>query len=316
MAAAYIGPMLYGGFTTSTRSHPLISQTGVIRSDRFRRPSTNCSEGQLALYGMKFGWPYCIFAKEYDLRIASANAWAIRSPMKQTWIVDRLEELGRTQAELARFMKMPPPRISEIVSGRRKIQINEFPRLIEFLGIGSADAMLKISGGAEAHVPEYLIQPAEPVPMDIEPFEFHGELYAPIPVFNIRASGVPGTLSEHAAPKYEHLFRLDWLRNLTDAPLGLLAVIQVSGDDMEPTLRQGDDILIDRRQTRIGTDGIYVYAQAEGQELFVKRFQRSAKSRFIAIRSDNPSYAIETGVSDEDISVIGRAIWIGRHLGG
>ncbi len=236
--------------------------------------------------------------------------------MKQTWIVDRLEELGRTQAELARFMGMPPPRISEIISGRRKIQIHEFPRLIEFLGIGGADAMMKISGGSEQQVPDYLIEPAEPAEREIEPFEFHGEFYAPIPVFDIRASGGPGAFNEDSLPLHDHLFRMQWLRSVTNTPVGLLAVIQVSGDSMEPTLRQGDHILVDRNQTRIGPDGIYVYSQTGEGHLWVKRCQRSSKTKLITIRSDNPLYASETGIADDDIKVIGRVIWVGRHIGG
>jgi SOS-response transcriptional repressor LexA len=236
--------------------------------------------------------------------------------MKQTWIVDRLEELGRTQAELARFMSMPPPRISEIVSGRRKIQINEFPRLIEFLGISGADAMAKISSSGAQHVPAYPEESITPKAPGFALVNFRGESYTPVPVYDIRTPAGSAALSNGSAPLHHHLFTTQSLRNFTDAPPELLAVTQVSGDGMEPTLRQGDDILIDRRQTRIGTDGIYAYTQADGGELLVKRFQRSAKSKFITIRSDNPRYDIETGISDDDISVIGRVIWIGRHIGG
>lgn len=236
--------------------------------------------------------------------------------MKQTWIVDRLEELGRTQAELARFMKMPPPRISEIISGRRKIQIEEFPLLIEFLGVGGAEAMKNIARRAELTIADYAAEPALPKPRPIEPIEFAGDSYTPIPEYDIRLSGGSAALNAGTVPSHHYLFRTRSLQNLTDASPDLLAVIQVSGDGMEPTLRQGDDVLIDRRQTHIGTDGIYVYAQANSHELLVKRFQRSAKSKFITIRSDNPNYDIETGVSDDDISVVGRVIWIGRHLGG
>jgi len=63
-------------------------------------------------------------------------------------------------------------------------------------------------------------------------------------------------------------------------------------------------------------DSGYVYAQTGEGHLWVKRCQRSSKTKLITIRSDNPLYASETGIGDDDIKVIGRVIWVGRHIGG
>jgi phage repressor protein C with HTH and peptisase S24 domain len=83
---------------------------------------------------------------------------------------------------------------------------------------------------------------------------------------------------------------------------------------MEPTLRQGDKVLVDFGQTRPGRkDGIYVLRSDDG--LQVKRIQTNLASRTLSILSDNPLYEPLRDIQADMITVIGRVIWLGRQVG-
>lgn len=92
-----------------------------------------------------------------------------------------------------------------------------------------------------------------------------------------------------------------------------LALIQVKGDSMEPTLKSDDLILTDISQSHIGDDSIYVLQLQN--DLVLKRIQRKINGSVI-IKSDNPIYGEE--ILDESaaqsLPVVGRVIWYGRRL--
>jgi phage repressor protein C with HTH and peptisase S24 domain len=78
---------------------------------------------------------------------------------------------------------------------------------------------------------------------------------------------------------------------------------------MEPTLRDGDEILVDRT-LRALRDGIHVVRL--GDSLLVKRIDVSRPGLVVLI-SDNPAYPpVECGA--RDVEVIGRVVWKGGRI--
>lgn len=143
----------------------------------------------------------------------------------------------------------------------------------------------------------------------IDDFEF-------LPVYDARAAAGYGCINEDTPePLHFNAYRLDWLRRVTSAPPSQLAVIRVAGDSNWPTLHDGDHVLIDRSVTRCSRDGLYVIRLLQEDEVMVKRLARDPKTKTLAIKSDNTEYPSFDGVSDDDISVIGRVIWLGRCVG-
>ena len=107
-------------------------------------------------------------------------------------------------------------------------------------------------------------------------------------------------------------FRTEWLRqNFTAAPADL-ALLDIRGDSMEPTLADGDMVLIDR--TRTGqASGIYVL-NISG-ELVAKRLILQPGGT-VEIRSDNPLYGARV-VADaalDQLVVVGRVVWHARKM--
>jgi Peptidase S24-like len=133
-----------------------------------------------------------------------------------------------------------------------------------------------------------------------------------VPRLEVGASAGPGALGADDAPLGQIGFETRWLRQLTANP-GALSIIQVSGDSMNPTLADGDDILVDRADAaeRI-RDGIYVLRVDES--LIVKRLAINPAQRSFTVRSDNAAYPAWNDVNPDGIDIVGRVIWTGRRI--
>lgn len=125
----------------------------------------------------------------------------------------------------------------------------------------------------------------------------------------IEASAGAGSLIDNEFVKGKIAFVRKWLRHVGLDPKQL-NVISVRGDSMEPSLSDGDIILIDRRDTNPRSGGVYVLNLDGG--LLVKRVQRLLNGDFKII-SDNPRYEPETvPASQLDlVRIIGRVVWHG-----
>jgi phage repressor protein C with HTH and peptisase S24 domain len=78
-----------------------------------------------------------------------------------------------------------------------------------------------------------------------------------------------------------------WLPNATDqAPIGQYRWCVASTDTMEPTIRRGDDMLVDTSVTTFVDDGVYVVA---GASIVIARVRRLHNGG-AALHFDNPKY--------------------------
>lgn len=103
-------------------------------------------------------------------------------------------------------------------------------------------------------------------------------------------------------------FSAGWLRSM-GLQVDMLSAIAVQGDSMEPTLRDGDEILVDRTPRPL-RDGIHVVRLEDN--LLVKRID-SGRPGVLVLLSDNPAYRpIEC--RPEDVQVIGRVVWKGGRI--
>lgn len=135
----------------------------------------------------------------------------------------------------------------------------------------------------------------------------------PVPQYAIQASAGGGSLVE-AEPIEQHLtLSREWLAREGIASNDLIG-IYAQGDSMEPTITNGDSLLIDRDRNMIGSDGGIYVINYEG-ELFVKRVQKLLDGR-IAVTSDNKNHmSIEISKHDlERLKIIGRVVWFGRKM--
>ncbi len=108
-------------------------------------------------------------------------------------------------------------------------------------------------------------------------------------------------------------FKEEWVQNFLRVPRKDLALLSVKGDSMNPTLNDGDMILVDLRSDRIDDSAIYVLEFDDA--LLVKRIQRKLDGS-VVIKSDNQLYEPEVLQKDraETLRVIGRVVWSGRRM--
>ncbi|MBF0125703.1 MAG: helix-turn-helix transcriptional regulator [Magnetococcales bacterium] len=90
-------------------------------------------------------------------------------------------------------------------------------------------------------------------------------------------------------------------------------LLAVQGDGMEPTLRTGDLLLVERNRVDVERDGVYLL-EIHGA-LLPKRLQRTQDGGLL-ISNDNPAYGKERISRDgrERLKIAGRVVWVGRTL--
>ena len=218
------------------------------------------------------------------------------------------EALGMTQVVLARSVGVSQQAVMELEAGRAKGTKHsaKFARALgqDAMWIEIGEGRMREPGKAARAAQKAASAPRVPIPPDN---------YERIPVFDIRAAGDAGALAQDASPIAYTMFDLDWLRALTRSHLSKLAVVQVAGDSMEPTLCSGDRALIDTAQINLRREGIYVMRIDD--TAMVKRVTMHPKSKRVTLRSDNPRYETYPDLDPDRLQVAGRVIWIGRTLG-
>ena len=191
------------------------------------------------------------------------------------------ELIGRNSTYLQQFIRKGSP---------RKLEETDRRTLARFFGVDEAEL-----GAPEENSSDPVVKPQR------------GE-WIDVPRLPLGASAGPGTLAFEEAPIGAFRFSARWLREQGLDPRALSA-IRVEGDSMEGTLRDGDEILVDRTMRPL-RDGIHVVRT--GDALLVKRLDLG-RPGVVTLVSDNPAYRpIE--LPPEEVQVIGRVVWKSGRL--
>lgn len=134
-----------------------------------------------------------------------------------------------------------------------------------------------------------------------------------VPRYEVHASAGHGAVI-HSEQIVDYLaFRADWIHTALGVTQKDLALIEVHGDSMEPTLSNGDLILLDMRHGKVMDNSVYAIQLNGG--LLVKRIQRKLNGSII-VKSDNPRYEPESldPTEADQLRVVGRVVWAGRRM--
>lgn len=134
-----------------------------------------------------------------------------------------------------------------------------------------------------------------------------------LPRLNVKLSAGGGSLLDE--PNIAELVPLpkSWIRKLVPhTPTKQLALAQVEGDSMEPTITEGNDVLLDLGISEVSDNAIYALRYAD--MIVIKRLQRMKDG--IRVISDNPSYGDEfiPAIETDQLQVIGRVKWALQQL--
>lgn len=198
---------------------------------------------------------------------------------------------GASLAQLSALIDRNPSYLQQFVrkGSPRKLEEGDRRRLAEFFGVTESE----LGGREEKNVTSGRIQRAD---------------WVDVPRLALGASAGPGAFPAGEGPIGAFRFAARWLRGQGLDP-AMLSAIAVAGDSMEPTLRDGDEILVDKTPRPL-RDGIHVVRLDEA--LLVKRVEL-LRGGHVALASDNPAYrTIEVPMGE--IGVVGRVVWKSGRL--
>ncbi|RIV76735.1 LexA family transcriptional regulator [Pelagerythrobacter aerophilus] len=202
-------------------------------------------------------------------------------------LIELARERGASLAGLSQLIGRNPTYLQQFVrkGSPRKLEEEDRRTLAEFFGVAESE----------------LGAPADK--------SYVGPLvdWVEVPRLSLDASAGPGALGAQEIPFDAFRFSPRWLREMGLEGADLTA-IRVEGDSMEPLLRSGDEIFVDRNKR--GHEGIHVVRI--GDALHVKQLQASAPGR-IALISLNKAYA-PIDLAREEVEVIGRVVWKGGRV--
>lgn len=190
-------------------------------------------------------------------------------------------------------------RIGNYEKDRREPSISDLIKIAEALGVSAAQLILEagygIAGGS---------------------LQYQSDDFVIIDQYTAAGSAGNGHMNDHVEINGGLAFKRAWLLRQGLNPENL-HVIYARGMSMEPTILDGDVVLMDASQTQPHNGKIYVIRRPDG-ELLIKRLVHSITGRWI-IRSDNDDkrqFPDEEIAADDmaGLTILGRIIWHGGAL--
>jgi len=214
-------------------------------------------------------------------------------------VSERLEELGTNAFAVERSAGLPEDAVRSILRRGKKAgtSLNRAQDVCRALGLELYIGKPRQAGRVEV--------------ID------RAENYAHIPLHSACLSAGNGTVNTTEEIVGALAFRRDWLRKMSVDP-SRAALARAFGDSMEPSIFDGDMLLIDLAQTSPpslskgdrGARRSPVFALLDDGEAKVKRIHR-ADAHLAVLMSDNPDYP-PTYARTETLKIIGKVVWWGH----
>ncbi|MFS6937884.1 S24 family peptidase [Neisseria animaloris] len=191
-----------------------------------------------------------------------------------TRIRQRLDDLNKSQADLAKYCKVKPPSVSKWLNGTTKILAGQnLLRAAEFL---ECDPDWLASGKGFWSIKKELPIKSESIsPFTIKMLDNNDLNYVIVNTSDIQANI---SYIEYTEDQYRRLFS-------SKAPEEL-RITNLKVDNMSGTLEPGDLVFIDISIKKYDGDGIYLFSV--GNHLHLKRLQMAGSS--LLVISDNKQY--------------------------
>lgn len=214
-------------------------------------------------------------------------------------IQERLAKLGISQAELARRVKVAQPTINALIKG----------------GSATSKHLHRIAAELETS-PAYLAgETDDDAPVSLPPSALDALTekldLALVPQLELGYSMGAGAIFDQYEQRGVVPFQRAWLRSMMRGAVADLFVARGEGDSMQPTILDGDIVLIDTAQRDIRQQD-RIWAVAYGDLGMVKRVRRRPDGSYLLLSDNATVPPIEC--ADEEMHVVGRVIWIGRRI--
>lgn len=217
-------------------------------------------------------------------------------------IIKLRKSKGFTQKRLAEKLSISVPTMNHYETGKR---------------VPGSDLLARLAKVLECNPGWLLIGEGEMQIHDgTSPRSTHTSMgdFVLVPRYNIETSDKEGS-SISSEQIVDHLaFKADWVHKELDTKPENLILVHSIGDTMEPTIRSGDLILIDRSQSQVKSEGIYLINLEDG--LMVKRVEWLLDDS-VVIRGDNKLVSREQILPSKELEklhILGRVVWVGSKI--
>lgn len=213
-------------------------------------------------------------------------------------VAARIEELGLTRSEVAKRTGMSQPSITRLITGATR----ETGKLFELANALETSAEYLIGRSSDS-TPSGLQDRRLPFKGEQRVLDRGDEVY--IPQIDLRY-GMGGTFLDQPVESETFSFSRAWLRYFTDVSPEKLRWIRGVGNSMEPTISDGEPLLVQLGALMTVSDLIWVFAY--GEIGMIKRLRpRPGPEGCVEVLSDNPSVPSFTAF-DGEIHLIGRVL--------
>lgn len=214
-------------------------------------------------------------------------------------IKERLASLGMSQSELARRVKLSQPTINALIKGD-----NAGSKHLHRIAAELETSPAYLAGETDDDAPVTI------APSALDALAEKMDL-AVVPELELGYSMGGGAIFDQYEQKGVVPFQRSWLRSMMRGAIADLFVARGDGDSMQPTILDGDIVLIDTAQRDIRQQD-RIWAIAYGDLGMIKRVRRRPSGDYLLL-SDNATVP-PVECADEEMHVVGRVIWIGRRI--
>lgn len=222
------------------------------------------------------------------------------------WVRAARKHKDWTQEQLGDAMGVTKGNVSGWENGRHEPGYSQLARIAQITGF----PLSQMDVGARPPQPggPSAVAGLEPIlawehPDDLPPGEF---VMVPRLDVHLSAGGGSEQVAVDLVKDNPQAFRADWIRDRRLKP-GKLAAMSATGESMEPTIHDGDSLLVDISQTTVVDGKVYALWYGDGER--VKRLFRLPGGG-LRICSDNPRHPpLEVGPDHpEHVRIIGRVV--------
>ena len=229
--------------------------------------------------------------------------------MSNEWISERLRNLRKSKGNLAKALGIDPARVSEVIGGRRNVQVSELPLMADFLEITTAELVSRLA----ARRPQRPAnadpastddgEAAQPTPPPTEdgfvarPLDLPAQAHMPrnLPVYGSAMGGTDGVF-EINGQILEYVERPPSLAGVKNA-----YAVYVQGDSMSPRFESGWLLHVNPNRPARRGDNVVVQIKPHDEHApplaYVKLFDCLTATKLVA-RQFNPPRDLEWPTQD------------------
>jgi phage repressor protein C with HTH and peptisase S24 domain len=224
-----------------------------------------------------------------------------------TRLLQAIEQLGLKKNKFADISGISPGYLNDILKGRATPSDRVIKDICEKNSIN--EIWLRDNKG-EMFLKAEAVSPPSPAD-DKQTRRIDG--FVLVPLFNVEASAGGGALVPEEEVIDRLAFKEEWIKRDLGVNPSDLALITTIGDSMEPTLRAGDMILLDKSVETVKDEAVYAFL-VDGM-LLIKRVRWEADGG-LSLLSDNSVYSpvVISRERKAELRVVGRLIWAGRRF--